>query len=160
VRSHPNWLLPKIPRQFRSDMPETALDTMKIRDLREIGFDRQKNSGRTAHVVRHLAMALLVSCCAYCQCTLCNQSTCFMRVYSGSPNPSLSTFLADVEAPFEAINAATASMPRPKIALTAEILLASDSWLSSSVQTFGPAINGYMDLFCAFDADYATHTHL
>src|ERR1039458_4330897 len=128
---------------------------MKIKVLSEIGFDRQKNSERTAqpairphfhpngwqaprpcrssfkiamatekqieanrlnaqkstgpktgyplgprkanlHVVRLLAMALLVSCCAYCQCTLLNQSTC-ASVYSGSANPSLTTFLADVE---------------------------------------------------------------
>ena len=95
------------------------------------------------HVMRLLAMALLVSCCAYCQCTLWNQATC-ASVYSGSPNPSLSTFLADVEASFQAIDAATASMPQPKIALTAQILPAG--WLNSSVQTFGPAINGYMDL--------------
>src|ERR1019366_2422909 len=95
------------------------------------------------HVMRLLAMALLVSCCAYCQCTLWNQATC-ASVYSGSPNPSLSTFLADVEASFQAIDAATASMPQPKIGLTAQILPAG--WLNSSVQTFGPAINGYMDL--------------
>jgi hypothetical protein len=96
-------------------------------------------------VVRLLAVALLVSCCAYCQCTLWNQATC-SSVYSGSANPSLSTFLADVEASFQAIDAAVASMPQPKIAVTAQILPASGAWLSTSVQTFGPAINGYMDL--------------
>lgn len=142
---------------------------MKLNYLSEIGFDRRKNiepNRSTAHarpfsspwvagapamlfrslkiVVRLLALAL-VPCCAYCQCTLLNQSTC-AGVYSGSANPSLGTFLADVEASFQAIDAATASMPQPKIALTAQIIPASGGWLSSSVQTFGPAIDGYMDL--------------
>lgn len=96
-------------------------------------------------VMRLLATALLRACCAYCQCTLFNQTTC-ATVYSGTPNPSLGTFLADVEASFQAINTAVASMPQPKIALTAQLLPASGSWLSTGVPAFGPAINGYMDL--------------
>jgi hypothetical protein len=97
------------------------------------------------HLIRLLAMALLPSGCAYCQCTLWNQSTC-SSVYSGTANPSLSTFLADVESSFQAIDAGTAAMPQPKIILTAQILPASGAWLSTSVQSFGPSINGYMDL--------------
>jgi hypothetical protein len=90
-------------------------------------------------------LVLLASSCAYGQCTLWNQSTC-SSLYSFNANPSLATFLADVEASFQAIDAAVAAMPQPKIVVTAQILPASGAWISTAPQMFGPAINGYMDL--------------
>jgi hypothetical protein len=90
-------------------------------------------------------LVLLASSCAYGQCTLWNQSTC-SSLYSFNANPSLATFLADVEASFQAIDAAVSAMPQPKIVVTAQILPASGAWISTAPQMFGPAINGYMDL--------------
>ena len=92
-----------------------------------------------------LAAALLASSAGYAQCTMVDQSTC-ASIYSNSTNPALAVFLANVQSSFQAINAATAVRPQPRITVTAQILPASGAWFSSSVQAFGPAINGYMDL--------------
>src|ERR1039457_3289913 len=46
---HPNLASFENSPAARLEMQETALDTMKINDLREIGFVRWKNAERIAH---------------------------------------------------------------------------------------------------------------
>src|ERR1017187_129195 len=92
---------------------------------------------------RLLLLITLGSSIACAQCTLLNQTTC-ASVYAGSPNPTLATYLANVESSFQAINAATAGMSQPKMLLTAQ----NDAcgYLAGSVQVYGGHMNGYAGL--------------
>jgi hypothetical protein len=79
-----------------------------------------------------------------------NQTGCGgVYTLAGTPNPSLGTFLSDEWASFQAINAALAGLPQPKIpVLTGQILPANGSFLlgngDASVAAYGPYITAYM----------------
>jgi hypothetical protein len=97
------------------------------------------------HALRLLTMALPAACCAYCQCTLWNQSTC-SSVYSGG-NPTLGQYLSNEWSSYNQVNAANAAKPQPKIPiLTGQIAPANGSYLTTigQVAALAPYITTYM----------------
>jgi uncharacterized protein (TIGR03437 family) len=92
-----------------------------------------------------LLLAILPAASLSAQCTLFDQTGCSL-IYPASTNPSLSTYLNDVEAAFQYTNASIAKMRQPKILLTAQLIPATGSWFSTAVHVFGPAIQQYMGM--------------
>jgi hypothetical protein len=91
-----------------------------------------------------LILAILAAGSSSAQCTLFDQTGCSL-VYTGAANPSLSTYPYDAEAAFQHTNASIAKMPQPQILLTAQVVPAAGSWLSTAGQIFGGAIQKYME---------------
>ena len=90
-----------------------------------------------------IILAILWAASSSAQCTLFDQTGCSL-VYTAPASPSLFTYLSDAEAAFQYTNASIAKLPQPKILLTAQVVPAAGSWLSTAGQIFGAAIQPYM----------------
>ena len=90
-------------------------------------------------------LAFLSASPSAAQCTLFDQTGCSL-IYTEPANPSLATYLSEVETAFQYTSASIAKMPQPKILLTAQIIPATASWFSTSVPVFGAAIQKYMGM--------------
>jgi hypothetical protein len=90
-----------------------------------------------AFKMKKLILFLLFCGVAQPQCTLWNQTTC-SAVLAGSYTPTLGSFLANTNASFKKIQAATAALPQPKITITGQNWPCEGGTLRSSVTTYGP----------------------
>ena len=97
---------------------------------------------------RLLLVGMMAAGAAWGQCTLWNQASCG-SVYAlnggvlPSGSPTLASFLSSAWANFQAIDAAVARLPQPKIALAAQNWPCAGEVLSGAVTSFGPQCKPY-----------------
>jgi hypothetical protein len=94
---------------------------------------------------RILLCALLGAAIGRPQCTLTNQSSC----PADSNTPHLSDFLRNLNANLTATASTIATLTKSPVTPAALVLPATVDWMPYALNTYGPAINGYMDSLAA-----------
>jgi hypothetical protein len=80
------------------------------------------------------------------QCTLWNPDPTTCQAYNPTTNPTLDAFLAQAQADYTTIRAATAKMPQPKMTLTGQNMAAAGAYLQISPASYGPYMTTYAQI--------------